>query len=246
MLRTAAAKVAWVGRATVFLVGLSVILALVLGVATMALAAVPGDPFKLGQSNVINAVSALGGNVNNSMLRITNNSEGPGATALNLQVTPGKAPMKVNSATKVASLNADRLDGKDISAFDAEKVISDFGPLPRSGSYTSKGGTLIISASGSGFRSAFAQKGGLIGMGIVVDGTHRGISEVTTNERDSHKAFVTDTIVVEGLAAGSHSISLQDKFASGVCNTASEEVAHYCTTTNADDTFYVTVVEIPD
>ena len=113
MIRSAASKVMWVGRATVFLMGLAVILALVLGVATMALAAVPGDPFRLGQSNVINAVSALAGSVNNPMLRITNNSEGPDATALNLQVKPGKAPMTVNSAKKVATLNTDKVDGKD-------------------------------------------------------------------------------------------------------------------------------------
>jgi hypothetical protein len=39
MIRTAASKVMWVGRATVFLVGLSVILALVFGVATTAMGA---------------------------------------------------------------------------------------------------------------------------------------------------------------------------------------------------------------
>jgi hypothetical protein len=32
-------------------------------------------------------------------------------------VEPGKAPMKVNSATQVANLNADKLDGQDASAF---------------------------------------------------------------------------------------------------------------------------------
>ncbi len=40
MLRSALGKVMWVGRATIFLVGLSVILALVSGIAT---AAVAGD-----------------------------------------------------------------------------------------------------------------------------------------------------------------------------------------------------------
>jgi hypothetical protein len=42
-------KVMRAGKATVFMVGLSVVLAVVLGVTTAALAAVPGDPFKLGQ-----------------------------------------------------------------------------------------------------------------------------------------------------------------------------------------------------
>jgi hypothetical protein len=56
MIRSVFGKVMWVGRATVFLVGLAVILALVFGVATAAFAALskPGDPFKLGVVNEIN------------------------------------------------------------------------------------------------------------------------------------------------------------------------------------------------
>jgi hypothetical protein len=117
MLRSATSKVMWVGRATVFLVGLAVMLALVLGVATTALASIPGDPFRLGQTNGIDAMSTLVGNVAGTMLRVDNNSTGAGATALDLRVEPGKAPMKVNSATKVALLNADKVDGKDATAF---------------------------------------------------------------------------------------------------------------------------------
>ena len=48
MLRSAAGKIMWVGKATTFCVGLAVVLALILGVASAALAALPGDPFKLG------------------------------------------------------------------------------------------------------------------------------------------------------------------------------------------------------
>jgi hypothetical protein len=117
MLRSATSKVMWVGRATVFMVGLSVMLALVLGVATTALAAIPGDPFRLGQTNGIDAMSALVGNVASPMLRVDNSSTRVGATALDLRVEPGKAPMKVNSGARVANLNADRVDGKEASAF---------------------------------------------------------------------------------------------------------------------------------
>ena len=39
--------------------------------------------------------------------------------------------LAVNSSARVTNLNADRLDGKDITAFDAQKVINAFGPLPR-------------------------------------------------------------------------------------------------------------------
>jgi hypothetical protein len=51
-------KVMWVGRSTVFVVGLAVIVALLFGVATTALGA-NGDFFKLGRSNSASAVSVL-------------------------------------------------------------------------------------------------------------------------------------------------------------------------------------------
>jgi hypothetical protein len=59
---TIARKVMWVGKATVFTVGPIVTLALILGVGTTALAAVPGDPFELGETNTINnALTKLAG-----------------------------------------------------------------------------------------------------------------------------------------------------------------------------------------
>jgi hypothetical protein len=91
-----------VGKATVFVVGLSVILAAIFGVASMAFAA-NGKPFLLGRTNFETAVSKL-----------TNRGEGP---ALSLNVKRGKPPMAVNSSRKVANLNADKLDGKDASRF---------------------------------------------------------------------------------------------------------------------------------
>jgi hypothetical protein len=55
MLRSTLSKVMWVGRATVFLVGLAVILAVVLGVATAALAGTGvGAAFNLGKLNTVN------------------------------------------------------------------------------------------------------------------------------------------------------------------------------------------------
>ena len=84
MLRSTASKVMWVGRATVFLVGLAVILAVLFGVASMALAR-DGQSFILGERNVAQSLSTL--------VRTT---AGP---ALNLEVESG-APLKVNSSTK--------------------------------------------------------------------------------------------------------------------------------------------------
>jgi hypothetical protein len=118
MLRSTASKVMWVGRATVFLVGLAVILALVLGVATAAFGA-NGDAWKLGQGSVATKITTLGGmlGVNGPMLRLINNNADADDTALELRVQTGEAPMRVNSDAMVANLNADKLDGQDSSSF---------------------------------------------------------------------------------------------------------------------------------
>jgi hypothetical protein len=118
MLRTAAAKIAWVGRTASMVFGLALVLALVLGVATMALAAVPGDPFKLGQVNRIDdALTTLIGSRSGAMMSIDNDSTATNARALDLRVEPNRAPMVVNSDRRVANLNADKLDDKDSTDF---------------------------------------------------------------------------------------------------------------------------------
>jgi hypothetical protein len=59
VIRSAAGKVLWVGRATVFLVGLAVILALVFGATTTALGA-NGKPLILGKAaNTASKVTGL-------------------------------------------------------------------------------------------------------------------------------------------------------------------------------------------
>src|SRR5918995_2535680 len=100
---------------------LAVVAALTLATASVAVAGSGvGGVFNLGQTNTVNAITKLVGSVTGASLVIDNNSTGTAATALNLQVEPGKTPMKVNSQAKVANLNADRLDGKDSSAFGIE------------------------------------------------------------------------------------------------------------------------------
>jgi hypothetical protein len=117
MVRSALRKAMWVGRATVFVMGAAVTLALVLGVGTVALAAVPGDPFRLGEVNKMDQITTLIGEVDGAMLQVVNNSDGLNATALDLQVNPKRAPMTVNSGTRVTNLNADRLDNKSAADF---------------------------------------------------------------------------------------------------------------------------------
>jgi len=120
------------------MVGLAVMLAVVLGAGTTALAAVPGDPFKLGQLNTVNRITQLVGTTTGAMLRVDNNGAGP---ALNLQVEPGKAPLTVSPGAGTAmglraedaktsdvagyaqsageASDAEKLDGKDSSEFAA-------------------------------------------------------------------------------------------------------------------------------
>ena len=133
MVRSTVKKVMWVGRATVFMVGLAVILALVLGAATAALGKTGGN-FILGRSNTAETptslVSTLADATKSAM--IVNNKSG--GSALDLRVgnatTPANdvAPMRVNSSKVVTNLNADTLDGQEASAFlgaDAKAADSD-------------------------------------------------------------------------------------------------------------------------
>jgi hypothetical protein len=116
MTRTIFNKVMWIGKATTFVVGLALGLALTVGAASTALAGTGvGGVFNLGQLNAVDAVSKLVGSVAGPSLQIDNNSTGKGATALDLQTEAGRPPMKVSSDAKVVNLNADEVDGKSAS-----------------------------------------------------------------------------------------------------------------------------------
>lgn len=251
-----------------FLVGLAVILALTVGVATTALGA-NGQAWILGKNNVATAITRLAGaaGVDGPMLQLINNDGGTNDTALALNVQAGEAPMKVNSNARVANLNAatagradsadsadtainaqnaDKLDGQDFSAFQAQGPVDARGPLPIERSFTSNGGILLISVSGSGFRSAaFARMGGAIGVNVLIDGSPYDSMAITTNARDQRQAFVSNINVIRMLPSGSHTLRLEALY-DAACNTDAERYYHYCTTTNDDDRFNVTVLEIPE
>src|SRR5215210_8342287 len=114
MLRKVASKVAWVGRSASMVFGLALVLALIVGVASMAFGANGGN-FILGRTNVATIVTRLAGpdGVNGAMFEVQNNNAGTDDTALSLKVQPGEPPMQVDSPTKVTNLNADQLDGLD-------------------------------------------------------------------------------------------------------------------------------------
>jgi hypothetical protein len=206
--------------------------------------AATGGNFILGKSNSASSKTSLAAPIADKALAVTNNSTKAGATALGLNVASGHPPFKVNSGAKVTNLNADELDGQDVSNWNMTPVIHAEGPLPRQAFYPSSGGKLLIMASGSGYRPSSANGPGLIGMRVVVDGVVRGFAQVFTNERNSHKAFVSNTAVVSGLPAVAHTIGLQP-MTDSACGTVNEGPKTYCTTTDGNDSFDVTVIEIP-
>jgi hypothetical protein len=117
MLRSMASKVAWVGRTASMVFGLALVLALIFGVASVALSATGGN-FILGKANEATTVSKLTASVAGPALTLVNQSTDAAATALNISVASGKAPLRVNAAAGTATnLSADELDGKDASNF---------------------------------------------------------------------------------------------------------------------------------
>lgn len=82
--------------------------AVVLAITAAANALGVGSDFLLGKTNTVNATSTLTGNTQGAMLNVVNSGSG---TALNLHVGSGHPPFAVNSATKVANLNASLLGG---------------------------------------------------------------------------------------------------------------------------------------
>jgi hypothetical protein len=82
------------------------------------------------------------------------------------------------------------------------------GPVTAAGitsaAFNTGGGALMIFASGSGF----ATGAGPIGIDIRVDGVQKGQALGFTNEPNSHKAFVANPLLVAGIAAGSHTVTV--------------------------------------
>jgi hypothetical protein len=91
--------------------------ALLLTTATALAGSGVGGVFNLGQTNTVGATSTLSGETAAPQLTLKNTSTNTSATALNLSVAAGRTPFKVNSAIKVASLNADLVDGRDSTYF---------------------------------------------------------------------------------------------------------------------------------
>ncbi len=138
-----------VGKATVFCVGLAVLLGLGFALAGSALAADPGDPFRLGKSNEIDALTRLVGTRATPLLQVKND----GGPALNLVAPAGKAPFLVSAgAGLVTNLDADRLDGRDSGAFMPGTLVQVQNPQPSEGTALADGTRFIDVSCPAGSR----------------------------------------------------------------------------------------------
>jgi len=156
--KTILASIWWLGRGTATMMGVAVLLALTIGAASTALAGTGvGARFDLGKTNTVNAVSALVGSVVGPSLKIDNNSAAVGATALRLEVEPGKPPMSVNSTTEVQGLNVDSLDGRTSTEFLQESTDRD--DFFSGKTYTRSGNGVSLNAGQSAFATASCDPG---------------------------------------------------------------------------------------
>ena len=101
------------------------------------------------------------------------------------------------------------------------------GALPLSTVFASSGGTLLVFASGSGFRGA----AGVMGMMMRIDGLVMSDIKAFTNESNSHKAFPPSFTVVTSIGAGAHTLDLIPRDGG--------------TATDFNDFFNVMVLELP-
>ena len=122
MLRSAARRVLWVAKGMALFGGAAVTLALVLGLGSAALAGTGvGARLHLGKTDAVDAVSALAGTVSGPTLRLENGAEDRLAAALlELRVAhDGITPMRTDSTQTVADPSADSVDGRDAPSFAA-------------------------------------------------------------------------------------------------------------------------------
>jgi hypothetical protein len=87
----------------------------------------------------------------------------------------------------------------------AIEVVNHNAALPATKSFKTKGRTVILLASGSGYSTT---KDKTIGMDIQIDKVSRRQAKTFANEANSHNAFVAPYLVLTDLAAGDHTITL--------------------------------------
>jgi len=149
----------------------------------------------------------------------------------------GTNPPVVNAATALTATNASQLGGVAAAAyaqkgqFKGGEVLDATGPLPKAGSFTSTGGTLLVFVSGSAYRNV----PGLLQIELDITGpanvNNATVLSVFTNEGNSHKAFPSEVEVLTNLPAGTYTFTLRASAAT--------------TITDGSDRYTISVLEIP-
>ncbi len=83
-----------------------------------------GGNFILGQANSATTQTKLVTPLAGAAFRVDNTSTAAAATGMTIVTNAARPPLAVNSSTKVANLNADKLDGLDSTHFPRTAVVS--------------------------------------------------------------------------------------------------------------------------
>ena len=128
--------------------------------------AATGGNFILGKANGATTQTGLTANFAGKTLQLANTNTAAGATPLGLVAGTGRPPFTTNSTTRVANLNADKLDGVDSTGFlavggkaaDANLLDGlDSTQLQRSVTGTCAGGAAISAIAATGDVSCSGQ-----------------------------------------------------------------------------------------
>ncbi len=163
------------------------LLALFVALGGVAVAATGGNLI-LGVPNTATSpteVSASGA-ASSSTLKVTNTNTANGSTALELNVPTGKAPMEVNSSTKVTNLNADLLDGLESTSWVRRGLAINHNVSPTLGS-----GVVDVTNTGSG-NGVQGNTNDLAASGVYGEHTGPGGSGVAGRAGDSGHAVYGD------------------------------------------------------
>lgn len=202
------------GTNRAFLAGLAggILGALLLATVPMVSAAV-GEAVNLGEVNKANAITSIRG-TSDVTLRL--NNQQADAPALDLRVTDGSAPFKVNSSAKVAHLNADKLDGRSANGLVRVAHASTDEHTQEDGIVTSASinaptrGLLVINASAyvaADEWTAVACRLGITSGGLVdTSGWREVVLESQDNSYDRDTCITSAVVPVD---SGVHSVGLE-------------------------------------
>lgn len=190
------------------------LLALFLSLGGVGIAATGGN-FILGNKNTATTPTELSasGASSTSALKLINTNTTTGSTALDLNVPAGKAPMKVNSKTKVSNLNADLLDGYENTAFLRRGVATNINVNPANGAAgvdvtnTGPGNGVQGKTNDFGGAGVYGEHNGPGGYGVAGRAGDGGHAIYGDNTGSGFAGYFEDNVHIGGILALNGEIS---------------------------------------